>query len=108
MMFSISTVDCPGYPVSSITVVTREHDRTKMDGEVSHAVCSKTEHPDYNKLMKNDQDIAILRVCQLLMFSEGKFLKVYLFFDNQIQSSQMSSPSVCPAQPRTTTTCLPW
>ena len=51
---------------------TRDHDRTKEDGEVSHAVCSKTEHHDYDKLMKFDKDIAVIKLCKPLMFSEGK------------------------------------
>ena len=59
-------------PLSNITVFTRDHDRTKPDGEVSHAVCSKIEHPDYDKLMKFDKDIALIKLCKPLMFSEGK------------------------------------
>ena len=63
--------------MSSITVITRDHDRTKADGEVSHAVCSKTEHPEYYKKAKYDQDIAVLHLCKPLMFSEGKFYKYF-------------------------------
>ena len=64
------------YPAQNITVWTRDHDITKRDGEVRHAVCSKTEHPEYfKKRPKFDQDIAVLHLCQPLMFSEGKFSK---------------------------------
>ena len=50
---------------------TRDHDWTKKDGEVSHAVCSKTEHPEYDIEMKHDKDIAVLHLCRPLMFTEG-------------------------------------
>ena len=64
------------YPAQNITVWTRDHDYTAKDGEVRHAVCSKTEHPEYyKKRPKFDQDIAVLHLCQPLMFSEGKFSK---------------------------------
>ena len=53
-----------GHPVSSLTVWTRDHDRTKKDGEVSHAVCGKMEHPDCNKLMRFDKDIAVIKLCK--------------------------------------------
>ena len=54
-----------------MTVFTRDHDRTREDGEVSHEVCSKTEHPEYNKKVNWDADIAILHLCNPLMFGEG-------------------------------------
>ena len=61
-----------GIPTSELTVWTRDHDRTRRDGEMSHAVCSKTEHPDYNKLMTYDKDVAVIKLCKPLMFTEGK------------------------------------
>ena len=64
-----------GVSVSRLTVWTRDHDRTKKDGEMSHTVCSKTEHPSYNSPIRYDNDIAILRLCKPLMFSEGKLSK---------------------------------
>ena len=54
-----------------MTVFTREHDRTMEDGEVSHSVCSKREHPEYNRKTKWDKDIAILTLCKPLMFTKG-------------------------------------
>ena len=51
---------------------TRDHDWRRPDGEVSHAVCRKTEHPDYDKEVKDDKDIAILHLCKPLMFTKGK------------------------------------
>ena len=60
-----------GHSVDSMTVFTRDHDRTREDGEVSHEVCSKTEHPEYNREAEYDKDIAILRLCKPLMFGEG-------------------------------------
>jgi len=60
-----------GHPVERITVFTRDHDRTREDGEVSHSVCSKREHPDYNREAKYDKDIAILTLCKPLMFTEA-------------------------------------
>ena len=58
--------------MSSLTVWTRDHDRTKKDGEMSHAVCSKTEHPSFNTAIRYDNDIAILKLCKPLMFTKGK------------------------------------
>ena len=66
-----------GFPAQNITVWTRDHDYTEIDGEVRHAVCSKTEHPEYDKKVKFDLDIAVLHLCQPLMFSEGKFSKYF-------------------------------
>ena len=63
------------YPAQNITVWTRDHDYSKKDGEVRHAVCRKTEHPEYDKKTKHDKDIAVLHLCQPLMFSDGKFTK---------------------------------
>ena len=59
------------FPVQNITVWTRDHDWTKKDGEVSHAVCRKTEHPEYGKKTRHDRDIAVLHLCRPLMFTEG-------------------------------------
>ena len=50
---------------------TRDHDWTKEDGEVSHSVCSKREHPEYNKGAKYNKDIAILTLCKPLMYGKG-------------------------------------
>ena len=65
-----------GRQTSDMTVWTRDHDRTKMDGEMSHAVCRKMEHHDYDKLVEFDKDIAVLKLCQPLMFTEGKLFPV--------------------------------
>ena len=65
------------YPAQNITVWTRDHDYTKMDGEVNHAVCSKTEPPEYDKKTRHDLDIAVLHLCQPLMFTDGKFTKYF-------------------------------
>ena len=62
-------------PRTSQSVWTRDHDYTEIDGEVRHAVCSKTEHPEYDKETRHDKDIAVLHLCQPLMFSDGKFFK---------------------------------
>ena len=60
-----------GSSVERITVFTRDHDRTKEDGEVSHSVCRKREHPEYNRKADYDKDIAILTLCKPLMYSKG-------------------------------------
>ena len=60
-----------GSSVGRITVFTRDHDRTKEDGEVSHSVCGKREHPEYNRKTDYDKDIAILTLCKPLMFGKG-------------------------------------
>jgi len=60
-----------GYSVGSIFVFTRDHDRTREDGEVRHSVCSKKEHPEYSREAKYDKDIAILTLCKPLMFTEA-------------------------------------
>ena len=51
--------------MESITVFTRADDELlgRVDGEVSHSVCSKREHPD--------EDLAVLTLCEPLMFSKG-------------------------------------
>ena len=64
-------------PVQSITVWTRDHDYTRIDGEESHAVCSKTEHTEHYKKAIKDKDISILHLCQPLMFTYGKFSKYF-------------------------------
>ena len=61
------------FPAKNITVWTGEHNYKKNDGEMKHAVCNKTEHPEYYKKAKYDQDIAVLHLCQPLIFSKGKF-----------------------------------
>ena len=60
-----------GGSVERITVFTRDHDRTEEDGEVSHSVCSKREHPEYERETTWDKDIAILTLCKPLMFAKG-------------------------------------
>ena len=54
-----------GQEERNITVITREDDWT------NHEVCSKSEHPEYNRQAEYDKDIAILRLCKPLMFGEG-------------------------------------
>ena len=49
---------------------TRDHDWRREDGEVSHAVCRKTEHQDYDREARADKDIAILHLCKPLMFTK--------------------------------------
>ena len=51
--------------MESITVFTKADDELlgRVDGEVSHSVCSKREHPD--------EDLAVLILCEPLMFSKG-------------------------------------
>ena len=66
-----------GQHAEKIKVWTGDHDYTEIDGEVSHEVCNKTEHPEYNKRPINDQDIAVLHLCQPLMFTDGKFSKYF-------------------------------
>ena len=73
----LTTASCiEGQHVYNITVWTREHDYTKIDGEVSHTVCSKTVPPGYNKT-SYDLDIAVLHLCEPLIFSEGKFSQMF-------------------------------
>merc|ERR1711988_1963725 len=54
-----------GHSVESITVFTKVDDELlgRVDGEVSHSVCSKREHPD--------EDLAVLTLCEPLMFSKA-------------------------------------
>ena len=58
-----------------IIVWTGEHDSSVKDGEKAHTVCQKTEHPGYNRgtAPEFDNDIAILYLCEPLIFSAGKF-----------------------------------
>merc|ERR1711988_270774 len=49
-----------GNSVDSITVITNDE---RADVEVSHLVCSKREHPD--------EDLAVLTLCEPLMFSKA-------------------------------------
>ena len=58
-----------------IVVWTGEHDSSVEDGEKAHTVCQKTEHPGYNRgtAPEFDNDIAILYLCEPLIFSAGKF-----------------------------------
>ena len=60
-----------GTSVESMTVFTRDHDRTREDGEVSHLVYSKREHPEYSREARWDKDITILTLCKPLMFTKG-------------------------------------
>jgi len=53
---------------SDIVVVVAEHDWTdNTDGQRRHAVCSKTEHPDYNS-GSVDFDFSILTLCNEIEF----------------------------------------
>ena len=65
---------CPGFSVESITVWTRDHNMKERDGEVSHSVCGKTEHPEYRRLTRYNNDISILQLCKPLMFTNGSLL----------------------------------
>ena len=55
----------------NIIVFTRDYNWTSEDGELSNEVCSKTEHPEFNKTARFNKDIAILRLCKPLMFEKG-------------------------------------
>ena len=71
-----------GHSVESITVFTKADDELlgRVDGEVSHSVCSKREHPD--------EDLAVLTLCEPLMFSKGKYqFKRSSLFYNQCSPS---------------------
>ena len=63
--------------MESITVFTKADDELlgRVDGEVSHSVCGKREHPD--------EDLAVLTLCEPLMFSKGKyqFKRTSLFYN---------------------------
>ena len=50
----------------------------RVDGEVSHSVCSKREHPD--------EDLAVLTLCKPLMFSQGIDIdsKVFTFLQSTL------------------------
>merc|ERR1711988_2006299 len=54
-----------GNSVESITVFTKADDELlgRVDGEVSHSVCGKREHPD--------EDLAVITLCEPLMFSKA-------------------------------------
>ena len=60
-----------------ITVFTKADEDLlgRVDGEVSHSVCGKREHPD--------EDLAVLTLCEPLMFSKGKyqFKRTSLFYN---------------------------
>ena len=61
---------CPGHSVKSLTVWTEDHSRGKGEGEVSHSVCGKTEHPEDSQNSYNN-DISILYLCKPLIFTKG-------------------------------------
>ena len=65
------------YPVQNMTIWTGDHDYSRTDGEESHAVCNKTVHPEYGKMTRHDKDIAVLHLCEPLLFSHGKFSKYF-------------------------------
>ena len=75
----------------------RDHDFTKVDGEVSHAVCGKSEHPGYNKRSRYDLDIAVLHLCKPIMFSQGNSY----FFTFQTDSHVYRGQTNLPARPDT-------
>ena len=62
--------------MKSLTVWTRDHDWRKRDGEVSHSVCGKTEHPEYRRQTRFNNDISILQLCKPLMFTKGSLLVI--------------------------------
>ena len=53
--------------MESITVFTKADYELlgRVNSEVRHSVCSKREHPD--------EDLAVLTLCEPLMFSKGKY-----------------------------------
>ena len=65
----------------SIIVSAGDHNiKKKGDGESEHEVCGWTVHPEYVKIERKDTqpyirapDIAILHLCEPLMFRKGKF-----------------------------------
>ena len=58
---------------------------TKMDGEIIHDVCGKVEHPEYNNRTKLHNDIAILHLCEPIMFSTG-----FKFFQSQFYNLMLA------------------
>ena len=63
-----------------ITVNAGDYNINKADGESEYEVCGWTVHPEYVKKERNDKkpfirapDIAILHLCEPLMFRKGKF-----------------------------------
>jgi len=64
-----------GIKVKDMTVYVADHNQNRDDGEISHEVCHKTEHPEYNTVkssfvIKHDKDIAILHLCKPLVFTQ--------------------------------------
>ena len=66
--------------MESITVFTKtdEQHLGREVGEVSHSVCSKREHPD--------EDLAVITLCEPLMFSKGRyqFKRIQLFYKHTL------------------------
>ena len=60
---------------ANYTVIAREYNLNKSDGETKHQICNMTRHPQFDPLKnKNDNmDFAILTLCEPLMFDKGKF-----------------------------------
>ena len=56
-----------GSAVEDMVVVVAEHDWSQEDGQERHAVCGKTEHPQYNSRTQ-DKDLSILTLCTPLAF----------------------------------------
>ena len=62
---------------ANYTVIAREYNLNKSDGETKHQICNMTSHPQFD-LLKNpfspmNMDFAILTLCEPLMFDKGKF-----------------------------------
>ena len=64
----------------NIIVIAGEHNIKKSDGKTKHEVCGWTVHPEYVKIERKDTqpyirapDIAILHLCEPLIFRKGKF-----------------------------------
>ena len=62
---------------ANYTVIAREYNLNKSDGETKHQVCNMTYHPQFgplkNPLSPMNMDFAILTLCEPLMFDKGKF-----------------------------------
>ena len=63
-----------------IIVSAGDYNINKADGESEHEVCGWTVHPEYVKIERKDTqpyirapDIAILHLCEPLIFRKGKF-----------------------------------
>ena len=62
-----------GLYARDVTVWVSDHNRRVGDGESGHEVCGIVQHPDYSGKPNYDNNIALLRLCDSLVFSRGKF-----------------------------------